>query len=55
MTFERAMEIVREFWPGWDEEYLRNILIDYTGYPYFWGEKDKEKCLRDELKEYLEK
>ena len=47
-------ELVREYFPGADDDYVDYILWEKTGFPSFWSAKDgatPEQCLRTQLQE----
>ena len=55
MTYEQAYSIAREVFPSdWDEGAIEYAIWNHTGFPDFWDD-NPEKCLREQLQEYLVK
>jgi len=47
-----ALELVKEYFPDKDDEFLENVLWTLTGFPCFW--KNKEKTVEENLRESLQ-
>lgn len=44
-----AMAIAKEYFPGWDEDTLADVIWSETGWPCFWSYRPIEDCLRLQL------
>ncbi len=51
MAWEKAMEIARQVFPDYRDDFLGWLIWNATGYPHFW-KGEPEECLREQLEAY---
>ena len=48
-------DIVREYFPDADDEFIEYVIWTHTGYPSFWKTDNPEAEMRQQLQEFKEK